>query len=55
MRTRGRRRPLRFDGRQTLAVFIASGSDIDDLVPIVTAYQIECNKVRDRLLQESDQ
>jgi hypothetical protein len=51
VRTRGRRRPLRFDGRQTLAVFIASGSDIDDLVPIVTAYQIEWNKLRDRLLQ----
>jgi hypothetical protein len=51
VRTRGRRRPLRYDGKQTLAVFIASGSDIDDLVPIVTAYQIEWNKLRDRLLQ----
>ncbi|HEY0253550.1 MAG TPA: hypothetical protein VGC41_18585 [Kofleriaceae bacterium] len=50
VRTRGRRRPLRWDGKQTLAVFIASGSDIDDLVPIVTAYQIEWNKLRDRLL-----
>ncbi len=49
VRTRGRRRPLRWDGAQTLAVFIASGSDIDDLVPIVTAYQIEWNKLRDRL------
>jgi hypothetical protein len=51
VRTRGRRRPLRYDGKQTLAVFIASGSDIDDLVPIVTAYQIEWNKLRDKLLQ----
>jgi hypothetical protein len=51
VRTRGRRRPLRYDGKQTLAVFIASGSDIDDLVPIVTAYQIEWNKLRDTLLQ----
>src|SRR3954454_21139110 len=25
VRTRGRRRPLRYDGKQTLAVFIASG------------------------------
>ena len=50
VRTRGRRRPLRWDGGQTLAVFIASGSDIDDLVPILTAYQIEWNKLRDRLL-----
>ena len=50
VRTRGRRRPLRWDGKQTLAVFVASGSDIDDLVPIVTAYQIEWNKLRERLL-----
>jgi hypothetical protein len=50
VRTRGRRRPLRWDGGQTLAVFVASGSDIDDLVPILTAYQIEWNKLRDHLL-----
>ncbi len=50
VRTRGRRRPLRWDGAQTLAVFIASGSDIDDLVPILTAYQIEWNKLRERLV-----
>src|SRR6185436_10424517 len=50
VRTRGRRRPLRWDGDETLAAFIASASDIDDLVPIVTAYQIEWNKLRDRLL-----
>lgn len=49
VRTRGRRRPLRWDGDHTLAVFIASGSDIDDLIPTVTAYQIEWNKMRDRL------
>ncbi|MCL2725814.1 MAG: hypothetical protein FWD69_15410 [Polyangiaceae bacterium] len=51
-RTRGRRRPLRYDGRDTLAVFIASTSDIDDLVPIVTAYQIEWNKMRARIRRE---
>jgi hypothetical protein len=45
VRTRGRRRPLRWDGKHTLAVFTASESDIDDLVPIVTAYQIEWNKM----------
>jgi hypothetical protein len=50
VRTRGRRRPLRWDRRETLACFIASASDIDDLVPILTAYQIEWNKVRERLL-----
>ena len=48
-RTRGRRRPLRYDGGRTLAVFIASVSDIDDLVPILTAYQIEWNKMHARL------
>jgi hypothetical protein len=49
VKTRGRRRPLRWDGASTLAVFIASASDIDDLVPIVTAYQIEWNKMHARL------
>lgn len=48
-KTRGRRRPLRIDGKGKLAVFIASASDIDDLVPIVTAYQIEWNKIHNRL------
>jgi len=48
-KTRGRRRPLRIDSSGTLAVFIASVSDIDDLVPILTAYQIEWNKMHSRL------
>jgi hypothetical protein len=48
-KTRGRRRPLRVDGSGKLAVFIASASDIDDLVPIITAYQIEWNKIHTRL------
>lgn len=39
-----RRRRMHFDGKHTLAAFIASRSDIDDLVPIITAYQIEWNK-----------
>ena len=52
-KTRGRRRPLRYDGDKTLAVFIASASDIDDLVPIVTAYQIEWNKMHERLRRSS--
>jgi len=49
VKTRGRRRPLRYDGAGKLAVFIASASDIDDLVPILTAYQIEWNKIHARL------
>jgi hypothetical protein len=48
----GRRRPMFFDGAETLAVYIASRSDIDDLVPILTAFQIEWNKLH-HLLQGS--
>lgn len=47
--TRGRRRPLRWDGRETLAAFITSTTDIDDLVPILSAYQIEWNKMHARM------
>jgi len=50
---RGRRRPYRYDGRGTLAAFIASASDIDDLVPILTAYQIEWNKIHMLLAQSA--
>jgi len=45
----GRRRRSFFNGAGTLAVYIASQSDIDDIVPILTAYQIERRKLRDRL------
>ncbi|MBN1955638.1 MAG: hypothetical protein JW900_11390 [Anaerolineae bacterium] len=41
----GRRRRMHFDGRETVAAYIASKSDIDDLIPILTAYQIEWNKI----------
>ena len=41
----GRRRRSYYDGKSTLAVYIASRSDIDDLVPILTAYQIEERKL----------
>ncbi len=40
-----RRRRCFFDRNQTLACFIASRSDIDDLVPTLTAFQIEWNKL----------
>jgi hypothetical protein len=40
----GRRRRNYFDGSETLAVYIASRSDIDDLIPSLTAYQIERRK-----------
>ncbi|NOZ50908.1 MAG: hypothetical protein GXP37_12835 [Chloroflexi bacterium] len=41
----GRRRRSFFDGEHTLAVYITSRSDIDDLVPMLTAYQIERQKL----------
>jgi len=44
-----RRRKMFFDGDSTLAAFIASVSDIDDLIPMLTAYQIEWNKLHMRL------
>jgi hypothetical protein len=44
-----RRRRMLFDGRETLAAFISSVSDIDDLIPMLTAYQIEWNKLHRRL------
>jgi hypothetical protein len=47
----GRRRYNFWDGRDTLAVYIASRSDIDDMVPSITAYQIERGKLY-RLLDE---
>ena len=40
----GRRRRFFYDDDETLAVFIASRSDIDDIIPMLTAYQIEWNK-----------
>ena len=40
-----RRRPGFYDGQETLAVFVTSRSDIDDLIPILTAYQIERDKL----------
>ncbi|PJF38800.1 MAG: hypothetical protein CUN55_16230, partial [Phototrophicales bacterium] len=48
----GRRRRVHYDGENTLAVFIASRSDIDDLVPMLTAYQIEWNKLHNILKSE---
>jgi hypothetical protein len=44
-----RRRRTFFDGHETMAAFIASVSDIDDLIPMLTAFQIEWNKMYRRL------
>lgn len=48
---RARRRSSYYDGKSTLAVFIASRSDIEDIVPTLTAFQIEWNKMH-QLLQD---
>ncbi|MCC6803239.1 MAG: hypothetical protein IT319_10165 [Anaerolineae bacterium] len=48
----GRRRRMHFDGAHRLAVFVSSRSDIDDLIPILTAYQIEWNKLNALLQTE---
>jgi uncharacterized protein DUF6909 len=45
----GRRRRWYDDGHGTLAVLIASASDVDDLVPTLVALQIEWNKLHLRL------
>lgn len=42
---RARRRRCLFDGRDILACYIASRSDIEDLVPALTAFQMEWNKI----------
>ena len=54
VRTRGRRRLLRWDGATTLAAYVASTSDIDDLLPILTAYQIEWNKMHELLAARAE-
>ena len=40
-----RRRKWFYDGSETLAVYVASVSDTDDIVPILVAFQIEWNKM----------
>ena len=44
-----RRRQWHYDGADTLAVHVASASDIDDVIPTLVAYQIEWNKLHARL------
>lgn len=45
-----RRRRCYFDGVDTMAIFISSRTDIDDIIPLLTAYQIEWNKLHRLLL-----
>jgi len=47
----GRRRRWHWDDSDVLAAYIASASDLDDLIPTIVAYQIEWNKMH-RLLRD---
>lgn len=50
VRAKARRRKFYFDPSQgILAAFVASVSDIDDLIPCVTTFQIEWNKLHQKL------
>ncbi|HZS77266.1 MAG TPA: hypothetical protein VFA41_11690 [Ktedonobacteraceae bacterium] len=40
-----RRRKWFYDGKHTLAAYVASVSDTDDIIPILVAFQIEWNKM----------
>src|SRR5437763_4467 len=40
-----RRRKWFYDGQETLAAYVASVSDTDDIVPTLVAFQIEWNKI----------
>ena len=52
---RARRRRCFFDGKGHLACYIASRSDIDDVIPMLTAYQIEWNKLNELLVDVTDE
>ncbi len=49
---KARRRRAYYDGDETMALYIASRSDIDDIIPTLAAYQIEWNKLH-RVLSTS--
>ncbi|MDY6868696.1 MAG: hypothetical protein SVT56_12500 [Chloroflexota bacterium] len=53
---KARRRRCFYDGESLLACYIASRSDIDDVIPLLTAFQIEWNKLHNHLqeLTESE-
>ncbi len=45
MTASARRRKWFYDSNETLAAYVASVSDTDDIVPILVAFQIEWNKI----------
>lgn len=50
----GRRREWLWDGGPTLAVSIASTSDLDDVIPTLVAYQLEWNKLHELIESQED-
>src|SRR3989344_9468823 len=50
----GRRRKMYFNNKDTLAVYIASVTDVDDLISLTTAFQIEWNKLHQILKYSQD-
>jgi hypothetical protein len=52
--TPGRRRKIYWDGKDTLAMYIASVSDVDDVITLLTAFQIEWNKFHQILKDEKN-
>ena len=56
VKARARRRKYFFNpDNGVMAAFVASVSDIDDLIPCVVAFQIEWNKIHSRLARSSAQ
>lgn len=51
---KARRRRSYYNGKDLLACFVASRSDIDDVIPMLTAYQIEWNKLHHLLTNVPD-
>ncbi|OGG13358.1 hypothetical protein A3D77_03055 [Candidatus Gottesmanbacteria bacterium RIFCSPHIGHO2_02_FULL_39_11] len=49
----GRRRKMYWDGKDTLAMYITSVSDVDDVITLLTAFQIEWNKLHQVLKNQN--
>jgi hypothetical protein len=50
VQAQARRRLTLFDGQKTLAAHVCSPSDLDDLVPALTCFQMEWNKMHSKLV-----
>lgn len=50
----GRRRKMYWDGKETLAMYITSVSDVDDVITLLTAFQIEWNKLHHILKNQNN-